>query len=208
MFWFHFPRASPVLVYFNKKANWNWITLSGRVWTCLHISITTLQRVTLLGWMTARQVIESLSLMKWWIASLRRLVKLSAGMFHSPLGNGSISGNLSSPIRFVYVCDFWWGKGVLCMTHVSWSNKVSSSSNLSFIKFPVVGCRKPGAKWFTAQGKMSGISWNELTDTTILVRKRKGKTWNSKRIFLGGQEGAGKSVSCLSMWCYPESVYP
>lgn len=40
------------------------------------------------------------------IISLRRQVKLSARMFHSPLGKGPISGNLPSPIRFLYVCGF------------------------------------------------------------------------------------------------------
>lgn len=52
-------------------------------------------------------------------------------------------------------------------------------------------------------GKMSGTSWNELTDTTILVQKKARQKTETKKNFLRGakrgRKEAGKSVSCFSM---------
>lgn len=58
---------------------------------------------------------------------------------------------------------------------------------------------------------MSGISWNELTDTTILVQKKARQKLKLKRTFLGeqrGQEGGGEEcfmlINVMLSWqCIP-----
>lgn len=92
--------------------------------------------------------------MKQWIISLRRLARLSAGMLHSPLDGPALAA-LPLPCRCSVEAAFDGGKSVLAcnLLYVVATRTVSSSTYLSFTEFPVVGCGKPVAKWFTAQGK-------------------------------------------------------